>query len=253
MAAAHPRAAVSSLTGYTVAFCGKLDATAIIAKYEWLGTLGRASIFVGLIAPDGEIQGAACFGPGPGTGSIQKLIGAPALCLERGACVHYAPRNAASFLINAACKLVYRSREVERFFAYGDPEAGEYGAVYQACGWLYLGQGLNGRDGRTTRDYWLAPGLDPAVPTNWRVSRDIFRPYGGPRMTYAEAEAKGWTKKKRHAKHVYAVHVGRYRRQWRAALDKGLDYPKPNPELMLLPGGVRVDLEAGAGVLLPRS
>jgi len=76
--------------------------------------------------------------------------------------VHWAPRNAASFLISRAVKLVRCLLGIERFFAYADPEAGEYGGVYQACGWHYLGQGLHGQRGeRRQRQYVLPPGYDP--------------------------------------------------------------------------------------------
>jgi len=155
MAMAHPREAAKSLEGYSVETISRADATPIILHYEWLRSVGRATIFVGLFSPTRELEGVACFGAGPG-GEIMSLLGVPALCLERGACVHYAPPNAASFLINTACKLVYRITKVAVFFAYADPMAGkdgqgEYGGVYQAAGWLYLGQGLDGGKGRKLR------------------------------------------------------------------------------------------------------
>jgi hypothetical protein len=71
-------------------------------------------------------------------GDIASLIGAPALCLQCGAYVHYAPRNAPSFLIDRACKLIYRTTGTALFFAYVDPEAGEYDGVYKAASWDYL-------------------------------------------------------------------------------------------------------------------
>ena len=94
---------------------------------------------------------------------IRDIIGGPALCLQRGACVHYAPHNARSFLINRACRLVYRLDQKSPLLCLlqlGDPEAGEYGGVYQASNWTYLGQGPKGRSGyRTTRQAVLLPGL----------------------------------------------------------------------------------------------
>jgi hypothetical protein len=163
MAAAAPRTAAASLDGYWVETVSRSTVEPIIMRYEWLGSLGRSTVFVGLYSPTGDLEGAACFGFGP-TGPIRRKIGEPALCLERGACVHYAPRNAASFLINRACKLVYRITGVARFFAYADPMAGEYGGVYQACGWAYLGQGLDGGKGRRQRVFVLPPGHDATDP-----------------------------------------------------------------------------------------
>src|SRR6476646_7015434 len=96
MGAQFPRASIFSLSEYSVESISREDARPIIMRYEWLGTIGRSTMFVGLLGPTREIEGVACFGYGP-AGNIRKLIGAPALCLERGACVHYAPRNAASF------------------------------------------------------------------------------------------------------------------------------------------------------------
>lgn len=253
MALADPRAITRTLHGYSVEPITRADATPIIIRYEWLGTLRRTtSIFVGLFSPIREIEGVACFGRGPsyGPSDIRQVIGSPALCLERGACVHYAPRNAASYLINAACKLVYRNTGTSLFFAYADPMAGEYGGVYQAAGWLYIGQGLAGAKGhRTHRWFVLPPGADPSVPWNWKTTR-VLRPHDGPSLSWAEARSQGWRIEEREAKHVYAIDVGSTRRNWRretmarvlcnaglSDTDKeqfkkqGLPYPAPHPEL----------------------
>ena len=230
----EPRETNRSLEGYSVETISRLAATPLILRYEWLGTLGRSTFFVGLLSPGRDLQGAACFGYGP-SGNIRKLIGEPALCLERGACVHYAPPNAASFLINAACKLVYRISGVPLFFAYGDPMAGEYGAVYQAAGWTYLGQGIHGKGERTRRFFVLPPGRDPANPANWKATRELRR--NGARMSFAQARQQGWQIATREAKHVYATHVGRGRKAWKKLLDCH-PYPAPRPELKR-PVGVR--------------
>jgi hypothetical protein len=212
-----------TLDGYTVETVTLAEALPMIAAHEWLGNIGHATTFVGLLSPSRELLGVACFGHGP-TGGIRRRIGSPALCLERGACGPDAPPNAASFLINAACRLVHRLTGVAIFFAYADPMAGEYGAVYQAAGWAYLGQGIHGRSTRTRRYAVLAPGADPADPSAWQTTRALRRE--GRHLSFAEARAAGWRIAAREAKHVYAVNVGRDRRAWLAALPV-LTYPKP--------------------------
>jgi hypothetical protein len=147
----YPGGRIASLDGFSVETITRETAMALILTYEWLGNMGRANFFVGLYSPQRELIGVACFGYGPASATMRKLLMGEALCLERGACVPHAPKNAASFLISHACHLVYRTTEISRFFAYGDPMAGEYGAVYQASNWLYLGQGLNGGKGRARR------------------------------------------------------------------------------------------------------
>lgn len=216
-----------SLDGYSVETVSRAAALSIIMRYEWLGTPGRTTLFAGLLSPARDLHGVVCFGHGP-AGNIRGLIGAPAYCLERGACVHNAPANAASFLIAGACKLVYRLTGVEIFFAYADPSAGEYGAVYQAANWVYLGQGLDGRKGRARRFMVLPPGLDPDNPGNWKTTREFRR--AGRRMSFAEARAAGWQIGWREAKHVYAMHVGPRRGKWRKAIPL-LPYPAPRPNL----------------------
>jgi hypothetical protein len=226
-ATVEPRAGAASLDGYTVEMIARGDAAPLIRQYEWLGNIGRSTIFVGLFSPERELQGAVCFGHGP-AGTIRKKLGGPALCLERGACVHWAPKNAASFLISRAVKLVHRMTGVERFFAYADPEAGEYGGIYQAAGWIYLGQGLNGKaSDRRRRQYVLPPRSDPSDPANWRCDRDLRRE--GQRLTVAGARRRGWVIAARSAKHVYAVCVGGQRREWCNGLS--LPYPAPHPAL----------------------
>lgn len=229
MAAKQPRKRIKSLSGFGVETITSNDARPLIMKYEWLGTVGRSTTFVGLVSPRRELCGVACFGYGP-AGKIRTLIGEPALCLERGACVHYAPPNSASFLINAACKLIYRTQGIDKFFAYADPGAGEYGGVYQAAGWLYLGQGLDGDRGRKLRFAVLRPGDDPNVASNWKSTRELRR--NGKRMTFDTARELGWRIAMREAKHVYATNVGRDRRCWKAAIN-AKPYPSPQPELKL--------------------
>jgi hypothetical protein len=133
-------------------------------------------------------------------------------------------------LIAKACKLVYRLTGTPLFFAYADPMAGEYGAVYQAAGWVYLGQGLQGEAAgqRRRRQYVLPPGSDPRHPASWRTDRDLRRE--GRRLTLPQARRRGWVVAARSAKHVYAICVGAKRREWCNGL-LSLPYPAPHPRL----------------------
>jgi hypothetical protein len=116
MTETHPRPPAPSLTGYSVETISRTDATPIIMHYEWLHRSDRR-LFVGLLSPSREIEGVACLvwagRPDPTADQLARLSGARA-------CVHYAPAITASFLISAACKLVYQVTGTALFFPYGD-------------------------------------------------------------------------------------------------------------------------------------
>ena len=152
-AALDPRPAMSTFEGCTVEQVPFAAAKAIILRYEWLGSMptGTRACY-GLRTPSGELAGVTVFAAGPAPESGD-LCGREhrdlAICLPRGACVHWAPPNAASFLISRACKLAAKQFGWRIFFAYADWRAGEYGAVYQAANWLYLGAGTGRSKGRS--------------------------------------------------------------------------------------------------------
>jgi hypothetical protein len=192
----------------------KREAESIILKYEWLGTMGRGVATYGLDSPMG-LLGAAVFG-WPSAIESRDICGREnrslAVCLERGACVHYAPSNASSFLIANAVRLAAQDHDWRIFYAYADPEAGEIGTVYQACNWLYIGQGVGRTPGRLRQDWRL--------PDGKIVSGRTLRHRG---MKSADAKAAGWTLVYRHPKHKY-VHLEGSRRE-RAELMAALRYP----------------------------
>jgi hypothetical protein len=145
---------MATLEGCTVAEIPYAEAKAIITRYEWLGSMPPgARACYGLRTPSGELAGVAVFAPPPSPES-RDICGPEhrdlTITLARGACLHWAHPNAASYLISRACRLAHAEFGWKVFFAYADPMAGEIGAVYQACNWLYLGQG----PGRTSKGRW---------------------------------------------------------------------------------------------------
>jgi hypothetical protein len=145
-----PRPVMTTLDGSRVERIAYAEAKALILRYEWLKRMPALTLACyGLRTPDGELAGAVCFGPGPGTLSAD-LCGAAwrgkAIALLRGACAHWAHPHAASFLISRACRQAHRDFGWKLFYAYADSAAGEVGVVYQACSWLYLGAGAGRRN-----------------------------------------------------------------------------------------------------------
>jgi hypothetical protein len=126
--AANPRPRLESLQGCTVTMVSRKTASAMIKRFEWLGTIGRARLFYGLQAPHGELLGVVGFAPG-----AHDAGRCGALVLERGCVQPHAPPNAASHLIGRAIRTL-RQMGWRRFKAYSDPAAGETGAVYRAAG-----------------------------------------------------------------------------------------------------------------------
>ena len=180
--------------------------------------MGRSTIIYGMRAPDDELIGAACFG-WPGAIQSRDICGRDyrevAICLERGACAHNAPPNAASFLISRAVKLAAVDRGFRIFYAYADPEAGRDGTVYQACNWLYIGQGVGRGNRFTYRIDWMIPEENNRIISS-RTLRDRH-------ITMNQAVAKGWQWIARMPKHKYVHFEGT--RTERKAMLAALRYP----------------------------
>jgi hypothetical protein len=207
------------LEGCTVEAVSREEATKIILRYEWLGTVPtNAQAFYGLRAPSGELLGVSIFGPTPGTDSMNacgKENAKLAVGLVRGACVHYAHEHAGSFLTAKACELAAHDYGWRIFLAYQDTRAGEVGTIYQACNWLYIG--TTGRGGSGHRTRYKAP--DGA----WWTSRRFraLKKRDGKEWPYYER--KGWKKGREPDKGKY-VHFEGDRRE-RKRLRKALRYP----------------------------
>ena len=171
-AARDPRPTMASLEGCTVGQIPFAEAKALITRYEWLGSMPTCpQACYGLKDKDGELIGVVAFahGPAPESGDIcGREHRDLAVCLARGACVHWAHPHAASFLIARACKLAHRDHGWKIFYAYSDPMAGEIGTVYQATNWLYLGVGV----GRSDKGRWR---FFDRRKGHWRSDRMLSR------------------------------------------------------------------------------
>ena len=117
------------------------EAKNLILANEWLGNMGTTEFTFGLFFGN-YLGGAVCFGSTAGTNTKNSVCGAEhadkVLTLSRGACLHWAHRHSASFLINAACREMTK-KGYHIFVAYSDPAANEVGTVYQASNWSYCG------------------------------------------------------------------------------------------------------------------
>ena len=211
------REALPRLENPVVRFIPSSAAKPIIYRYEWLGTMGRSVHCVGLFMGV-ELLGVTCFG-WPASPESRDICGKQnrekAIAIERGACVHYAPPNAGSYLVSHACKLVAREHGYRIFYAYSDEDAGEIGTIYQACNWTYIGQGVGRTPGRL-REYY-------ETPEGKIVSCRTLRHRG---LTKTEAIAQGWQIIYQRPKHKYIWLEGS--KGERAKLKKELRYP-PQP------------------------
>ncbi len=188
-----PRRPVPALDDCKVEPISYAEAASIILRYEYLRTMAPNTLACyGLLGPDGEVLGATCFAC---TSRIPTVPTASEVCLARGACVPWAPPNAASYLIRRATQQAHQDHGWESFVAYGDPDAGEVGTIYQACNWLYLGR--CGRHG-LTRSEWKRPGT-----MRWISDRNLsHQGFTGP-GAWARARASGWMSRVRPSKHRY--------------------------------------------------
>lgn len=199
------RPRLTTLAGCTVEPVSLTEARVLIEAFEYLGTMNnRPRAVYGLRSPTGELLGVASFGSPMGN------LGVGAIALERGACVPWAPKDAASYLISRAVKLAHAEHAWHTFAAYADPEAGEMGTIYQALNWRYVGQGV-GHSG--ARIVWKKPGTDRWVDER-HLRRSGFRGKGAS----DRARAAGWESSTLPAKHKFCTFVGPDARTLEAAM-----------------------------------
>jgi len=123
------------------------EASPIIFKYEWLGTMPTFNTHYFGIYFNGECGGVVVYGISlPKTvfdSVLGKKYGDKIRVLSRGACVWWTPKDAASKLISSSLKKLseYGYKAV---IAYCDSRANEIGTIYQACNFLYIGKSSGG-------------------------------------------------------------------------------------------------------------
>lgn len=214
----HPRAVQTTLDGCEVESISHDDAAYIIMEYEWLGTMPTAGLaYYGLWNADDVLIGVSCFGRGSGSQAANvcgEEYRKQAICLERGACVHWAHPHAASFLISRACKQANKAHGWLIFYGYSDQEAGEIGTIYQACNWLYLGQGAGRAGAKSSRFAYTTPEGDEHSSRWYRGYKKRHD------LEWPEMEALGWTKRKQYDKGRYVHFEGNRteKKKLRAAL-----------------------------------
>jgi len=163
-----------------------------IERHEWLGKLSQRSThrFTARLK-NGTLAGVVIMAT---PNAFSNLLGREnrdkEKLISRGACISWAPKNLASWLIMNSIKWMVKNTEFRYFTAYSDPEAKELGTIYQACNFYYLGQTSG-----TTHQY-----LDPIRPEKgWFSDRDFRKK--SKYFKYAEAIGitrdtwKGWMKK----------------------------------------------------------
>lgn len=142
--AAMDSRAPDTVLDYVITEIDAAEADNFIMRYEWLQTVGHPKARYGARNARGELAAVALFGLPAQTTAGDHLCGPEfgqfAIALERGACAHWAHPHTASWFIPRVCSQAARDHGWRIFFAYGDPEAGEIGTIYQAANWLYIGQ-----------------------------------------------------------------------------------------------------------------
>jgi hypothetical protein len=245
---------------YEIGTIDAKEANAFIKRYEWLGTPGTPRARYCARNAAGEVVAVALFGrptvqssaicreidikklkkPKPGKPDPHKdyreaanAYLATVICLERGACAHFAHPHTASWFLSRVLQRAHDEHGWSTVYAYSDMEAGEIGTVYQACGWRNIGQGV-GRN-RTAgiarpRDYfrhrdwpegkWVSSrAFDRRrLKVNEHVGRKCGEDFNG-----GLSDIRQWEWKETTAKLKYIQFVGD--RSERRDLIKALRYP----------------------------
>lgn len=113
----------------------------IILEYEWLGDMAITNKYYGIFFGI-YCGGVICIntnGVCPGNGKQFGVKDSEYSYFARGACAFWTPKGSASKLLTYACKFE-KQRGAKITIGFADTDAGEYGTVYQASGWICIGR-----------------------------------------------------------------------------------------------------------------
>ncbi len=114
----------------------------LITRHHYLHSMPAAARLCFGVFLENVLAGALVFTAGARQG--HKLLSAArpqeVATLARLWLCDQLPKNAESRVIGAALRHLRRKPDWKLLLSYADPEAGHLGIIYQATGWLYLGQ-----------------------------------------------------------------------------------------------------------------
>lgn len=133
-----------ALEGYTVVATDRRSISSFIEKNHYSKSInGCISDFCfSMNNPDGEMVGAMFFGRMAMAGQWKKYgkSGSEVIELRRLCCIDETPKNAESFFIARAMKILKKLWGGKVVVSYADAEYGHSGVIYKASNFEYLGK-----------------------------------------------------------------------------------------------------------------
>ena len=140
-----------------------------------------------------------------------------------------------SWFVTRALERAHKDHGWKIFYAYSDESAGEIGTIYQACGWMYLGQGVGRAKGAPRQTFRHRDWPED----KWVTDREFYKRrmminehvgrWDGEDVAGGLSDQRPWEVKETVAKHKYCKFVGT-KAEHRALL-KALRYPRlPYPK-----------------------
>jgi hypothetical protein len=135
----HKQSTIFKLRESVVRRVSYVTARPIIEQHEWLRNmpLPKSVRAIFGIFFEGNLGGVVVYVE-PSTRQFNERYPRKVLQLNRGACLWWTPTGAASRLIGASLRELAKEGII-CVQAYCTPEAGEYGTIYQACNFWYVG------------------------------------------------------------------------------------------------------------------
>lgn len=201
----------------------------IIVKYEWLGKMPAIVKYIyGIFFPtkDGdEICGGVVtfstdYGENLGVWDKYGFTG-KIILLSRGVCLWWTPKNTASRLIGEAIKQL--PQEYEVVTATIDFMAGEYGTIYQACNFHYIG---SMRDNNPNVKSRKGDRFGVIIDGNLRTARSIRAELGTQKKSVILEKYPQAIFVKQQSKHRYFY----FRKNKKEHLKSIKDFIKPYPK-----------------------
>jgi hypothetical protein len=187
----------------------------IITSFHYLHSMPAASRRCYGVFHDSTLSGAVVFTAGARRGHHLLAAAQPqeVATLARLWLSDELPKNAESRVIGIVLRHLRRHTGWKLLLSYADPSAGHVGTIYQATGWLYLGQGC-------------AEGYLELGDGQILHPRTAYKRFGSTAIGHLTRTGVPAQRRRTHPKHRYAYLLDS---AWRWRLrEAGQPYPKPS-------------------------